>query len=65
MTTTAKTSARTISMLEIEKTPRFFSIRSGGLSGWPRHSRPTFWRMNDMPMAVMSGASFGALRSGL
>ena len=25
----------------------------------------TFWRMNDMPMAVISGASRGALRSGL
>ena len=31
----------------------------------PRQSRPTFWRMNEKPTAVISGASFGALRSGL
>ncbi len=30
----------------------------------PRHSRPTFWRMNENPTAVISGASFGALRNG-
>ena len=30
----------------------------------PRQSRPTFWRMNEKPTAVISGASFGALRSG-
>ena len=30
----------------------------------PCHSRPTFWRMNDKPTAVISGASFGAVRSG-
>ena len=25
---------------------------------------PTFWRMNEKPTAVISGASFGALRNG-
>jgi hypothetical protein len=31
----------------------------------PFQTMATFWRMNDMPMAVISGASRGALRSGL
>ena len=31
----------------------------------PRHSRPTFCRMKEKPTAVISGASLGALRSGL
>ena len=31
----------------------------------PFHSRPTFCRMKEKPTAVISGASFGALRSGL
>ena len=30
----------------------------------PRHSSPTFCRMNEKPTAVISGASLGALRSG-
>ena len=30
----------------------------------PSHSRPTFCRMKEKPTAVISGASFGALRSG-
>ena len=30
----------------------------------PRHSRPTFCRMNEKPTAVINGASFGAPRSG-
>ena len=30
----------------------------------PFQSRPMFCRMNDTPMAVISGASFGASRSG-
>ena len=30
----------------------------------PSHSRPTFCRMNDMPTAVISGASLGAIRNG-
>ncbi|MEJ7715864.1 MAG: hypothetical protein WKF40_09265 [Thermoleophilaceae bacterium] len=40
-------------------------IRSG-MPFWepPSHRTPTFWRMNDTPTAVISGASFGALRSG-
>ena len=28
----------------------------------PFQTRPMFWRMNDMPIAVISGASRGALR---
>ena len=40
-------------------------IRSGMPSCEPpSHSRPTFWRMNENPTAVISGASLGALRSG-
>ena len=40
-------------------------IRSGTLCGEPpRQSRPTFWRMNEKPTAVISDASLGALRSG-
>ena len=36
------------------------SIRSSMPSGEPpRHSRPTFCRMNEKPTAVISGASFG------
>ena len=31
----------------------------------PFHNSPTFCRMNEKPTAVISGASFGALRSGL
>ena len=31
----------------------------------PSHSRPTFCRMKEKPTAVISGASLGALRSGL
>ncbi len=30
----------------------------------PFQTRPTFWRMNETPIAVISGASRGALRSG-
>src|SRR3954453_7889 len=39
-------------------------MRSGAASGVGRHSRPTFWRMKLMPIAVISGASLGAVRSG-
>ena len=31
----------------------------------PSHSTPTFCRMKEKPIAVISGASLGALRSGL
>ena len=31
----------------------------------PFQARPMFWRMNDIPIAVISGASRGAFRSGL
>jgi hypothetical protein len=40
-------------------------MRSGTLSGVGRQSSPTFCRMKLMPIAVISGASRGALRSGL
>ena len=30
----------------------------------PSRFKPTFWRMNDIPIAVISGASRGACRSG-
>ena len=30
----------------------------------PIQRMPTFWRMNDIPTAVISGASFGADLSG-
>ncbi len=46
---------------------RFFcgSTSSGTPSCEPPIQRmPTFWRMNDMPTAVISGASFGAVRNG-
>ena len=40
-------------------------IRSGTLDGEPpSQSSPTFCRMNENPTAVISGASFGALRNG-
>ena len=40
-------------------------IRSGTPEGLPpSHSCPTSCRMNENPTAVMSGASFGALRNG-
>ena len=49
----------------IEKTSCWERIRSGMPSCEPpRHSRPTFWRMKEKPTAVISGASFGALRNG-
>ena len=42
------------------------SIRSGTpRCEPPSQSRPTFCRMNEKPTAVISGASLGALRSGL
>ena len=39
-------------------------IRSDAEVEPPFQSSPTFWRMKDMPTAVISGASFGAPRSG-
>ena len=40
-------------------------IRSGTRRGQPPYqSETTFCRMNDIPIAVISGASFGALRNG-
>ena len=42
--------------------PKMFSML---LLAGPASSRATFWRMKLMPMAEMSGASFGAFRNGL
>ncbi len=64
VTTTAKTSECSIPTPKMVKYTSWEPIRSGTLSGVGRHSRPTFWRMKLIPMAVISGASFGALRSG-
>ena len=65
VTATASTSPRSIVTPRIVKTCCWASIRSGTLDCEPPlHSRPTFCRMNDMPTAVISGASFGAERSG-
>ena len=48
------------------KTVAPWLIRSGTLIGEPpRHTSPTFCRMNENPTAVISGASLGAPRSGL
>ena len=41
-------------------------MRSGTeIADEPSHSTPTFCRMKEKPIAVISGASLGALRSGL
>ena len=64
VTATAKTSECSIATSKIGKYSFCEPIRSGDASGVGRHSRPTFWRMKLMPIAVISGASFGALRSG-
>ena len=46
-------------------TVSFWWMRSSTLAGEPpSHSSPTFCRMKEKPTAVISGASFGALRSG-
>ena len=40
-------------------------IRSGAACcAGPSQRMPTFWRMNENPTAVISGASLGALRNG-
>ena len=43
------------------------ALTRSGTPCWlpPFHSSPTFCRMNENPTAVISGASFGALRNGL
>ena len=65
VTPKAKTSERTTSTSRNVNSVFCEPIRSGAASGVGRQSRPTFWRMKLMPIAVISGASFGALRSGL
>ena len=66
VTPTDSTSAFSIVTPKIVKSVCCAFTRSG-TPCWlpPFHSRPTFCRMNDMPTAVISGASFGALRNGL
>ena len=65
VTPTASTSPLVISTPPIVNSSFCESIRSGMPSCEPpSHSRPTFWRMNEKPTAVISGASLGALRSG-
>ncbi len=65
VTTTASTSAREMVTPAMSISDFWASIRSGmPFCEPPSHRMPTFWRMNDMPTAVISGASFGALRNG-
>ena len=62
---TASASPLVTSIPPIENSVSCEPIRSGTLFCEPPiHSRPTFWRMNEKPTAVISGASFGASRSG-
>ncbi len=65
MTATARMSAREITTPPMSMTAFCASIRSGmPFCEPPSHRMPTFCRMNDMPTAVISGASLGALRNG-
>ena len=65
MTPTASTSALRITIPNTVTITWFSLMRSGTPSGdGPSQSNPTFCRMKENPTAVMSGASFGALRSG-
>ena len=62
---TARTSPREIDTPRIESSSSCDCTRSG-TARWdePIQRMPTFCRMNDMPTAVISGASFGAPRNG-
>jgi hypothetical protein len=61
----ASTSPRAIEMPPMLNSSFWASIRSGIPSGEPPIQRmPTFWRMKLKPIAVISGASLGALRNG-
>ena len=58
-----------IESTEIDAPPNGICQSSGKICGAARSPEPTrtsatFWRMNDTPIAVISGASRGALRSG-
>ena len=64
MTATANTSERTTSTSKMVNSVFWDPIRSGTEAGSPYQSEPTFWRMNDIPIAVISGASLGAPRNG-
>ena len=65
VTTTASTSPREIDTPPMSTTSFWASIRSGMPFCEPPSQRmPTFCRMKDMPTAVISGASLGALRNG-
>ena len=62
---TASTSPCVIVTPAISKRCFCDSMRSGAARCCgPSQRMPTFWRMNENPTAVMSGASFGALRNG-
>ena len=63
--TTASTSPREMESPSGENSSCCAWMRSG-TPRWeaPIQRMPTFCRMNDMPTAVISGASFGAPRSG-
>mgnify|MGYP006159065283 CR=1 FL=1 len=66
---TAQVFVRAVEQLDTEASP-IENATEFGISGsivvklTPQPISPMSWRMNDMPTAVMSGASFGALRSG-
>jgi hypothetical protein len=61
----ARMSPRVIVTVPNVKTGVCDSIRSSTPNGLPpSHSSPTFWRMNEKPIAVINGASLGAFRSG-
>ena len=65
VTPIASTSPLLIETPPMSKSSFCARIRSVMPSGEPpSHSRPTFWRMNENPTAVISGASLGALRNG-
>ena len=58
-----------IDRTEIEAPPIGICQLSGKIWGAarspePARTRATFWRMNETPIAVISGASRGAFRSG-
>ena len=66
VTPTASTSPLWISTPPMSTSTLDWLMRSGTEIGdEPSHRTPTFCRMKEKPIAVISGASLGALRSGL
>ncbi len=62
---------KTISCFQVNSaSPRLKIVLPGRMSSrietgaGPFQASPTFWRMNETPIAVISGASLGAPRSG-